>query len=57
MVSSTGMLVNNNSTYRLAMKRLRSKLITYLAKVKEYLKVQPSTVNVDKIGTKYLANL
>ena len=52
MVSSMGMLVNNDLTFRLSMKRLWWKLITSLAKVKESL-----TGNGDKIGTKYLANL
>ena len=50
MVSSMGMLVNNDLKSTLAMKRLWSKLITSLAKVKESLIVQSLTVNGDKIG-------
>ena len=57
MVSSNGMLVKRLSTSKLALIQVASKLTTFSANENESRTVNPSTVKVDKIGTKNFARL
>ena len=57
MVSSNGMLVKRLSTSKLALIQVASKLTTFSANENESWTVNPSTVKVDKIGTKNFARL